>query len=453
MTANGLATVESPASRPAEHALPGARAALVLLLAINMFNFIDRQVLASVETDIEEAFFPESDYPRDPVTKERLDKTIEGKIGSLNSAFMFSYMIIAPLFGWLADRTSRWLLIGIGVLLWSLASGASGLATGFVVLWITRCFVGIGEGAYGPVAPTLISDLYPVSKRGSKLAWFYVAIPVGSALGYVLGGLVAKIMGDWRWAFYVVVPPGILLGVLCFLMREPPRGQADATTTSRAAGLKDYLTILRTPSYTLNTLGMTAMTFAMGGIAFWMPRYVFKFREWGDKGTVNILFGAIVVVAGLGATLLGGWAGDRLRGRFPGSYFLVSGTGMIVGFPLVLLVLWTPFPLAWIFVFLACFALFFNTGPTNTILANVTHPAVRASAFALNIFIIHALGDAVSPAIIGLISGYASMNVGFMVVSGMFLLSGTFWLWGARYLERDTALAPTRLAQPPAPAG
>ena len=118
---------------------------------------------------------------------------------------------------------------------------------------------------------------------------------------------------------------------------------------------------------------------------------------------------------------------------------------MLLAFPLVLLILVTPFPWAWVFVFLACFCLFFNTGPTNTILANVTHPAVRASAFALNIFVIHALGDAISPWIIGEIAGRSSFAVAFAVVSIFILVGGLFWLWGARYLERDTALAPTRL--------
>jgi MFS transporter, Spinster family, sphingosine-1-phosphate transporter len=446
MTANGVAMLEAPTASVRQHALPGARTALCLLLAINMFNFIDRQVLASVETDIEKTFFPDSEYPRDPVTQKHLDPTIEGRIGSLNTAFMVSYMVFAPLFGWLADRTSRWFLIGVGVLLWSVASGATGLATGFMVLWLTRCFVGIGEAAYGPVAPTLISDVYPVSQRGQKLAWFYVAIPVGSALGYVLGGLVAGLTGDWRWAFYGVVPPGILLGLLCFLMREPPRGQADNAIRSQPARLKDYRMILHTPSFTLQTLGMTAVTFAMGGIAFWMPRYVFQHKGWGDIVSVNLIFGGIVVVAGLAATLIGGWVGDRLRDRYPGSYFLVSGYAMLLGFPFVLLVIYVDFPLGWVFVFIACFCLFFNTGPTNTILANVTHPSVRASAFALNIFIIHAFGDAVSPAIIGLIKGYSNFDVAFAVVSGMFVVSGVLWLWGARYLARDTALAPTLLA-------
>src|SRR4051794_19542771 len=145
-----------------EFALPGARTALLLLLSINFFNYVDRQVLAAVETKIEESFFPESEYPRDTPEMRAM---IEGSLGSLNLAFMLSYMLAAPLFGFMADRAGRWMLVGIGVLLWTVASGASGLAATFTILFITRCFVGIGEAAYGPVAPTVIADLYPVNKR------------------------------------------------------------------------------------------------------------------------------------------------------------------------------------------------------------------------------------------------------------------------------------------------
>src|SRR5262249_50738583 len=149
------------------------------------------------------------------------------------------------------------------------------LATAFWLLLLTRCFVGVGEGAYGPVAPTMISDLYPIKERGRVLAWFYVAIPVGGALGYALGGIVAGAL-SWHWAFFVVVPPGLLLGALCFFMPEPPRGQADAVRPSphRKAGLRDSLALFRIPSYNLNTAGMTAMTFAIGGLSFWMADYL-----------------------------------------------------------------------------------------------------------------------------------------------------------------------------------
>jgi hypothetical protein len=138
-------------------------------------------------------------------------------------------------------------------------------------------------------------------------------------------------------------------------------------------------------------------------------------------------------------------AGDMLRNRFPASYFLVSGAAMLFGFPMILGFLYAPFPWAWIFVFLTVFCLFFNTGPTNTILANVTHPAVRASGFALNILIIHALGDAISPPVVGYIAGVWSMTTGFIFVSALMVVGALLWLWGARYLQRDTALGPTRM--------
>jgi MFS family permease len=434
-----------------------ATIALTLLVLINLFNYIDRQILSAVESRMEETFFPESEYPRDPETKQRLDKTIEGKMGSLNLAFMVTYMLTAPLFGFLADRMPRWVLVGIGVTAWSLATGATGLAGTFVVLFLTRCLVGVGEAAYGPVAPTVISDLYPVQKRGSVMAIFYAAIPVGSALGYVLGGKVTTLAGgDWRWAFFVVVPPGLLLGFWCFLMKDPRRGSADPGALVRKATWADYKLVLNTPSYLLTTLGMTAMTFAMGGMAFFMPRYGVQRQSFEgmmpeEKNAlfdeVNLTFGIIVVLSGLGATILGGIAGDRLKAKIPGAYFLVSAIAMGVAFPLILCALWTPFPAAWIFIFLACFCLFFNTGPTNTILANVTHPSIRASAFALNILIIHALGDAVSPTIIGFINGFTGdMTYGFLTVSFMCLLASVLWFFGIKHLERDTAMAPTRLA-------
>ncbi len=416
--------------------LPGARPALGLLLTINLFNYIDRYVLAAVEPKIRETFFSEG------------DPSSLAKMGSLATAFIISYMVAAPVFGWLADRMPRWILVGVGVILWSLASGGSGLAGTFTILLITRLFVGIGEAGYGPAAPTIISDLYPVKDRGSVLAWFYMAIPVGSALGYVLGGAIASHF-SWRVAFYAVVAPGLLLGVLCFLMPEPPRGTTDAAQgPHRKARIADYLVLLRIKSYLLDCAGMTAMTFAIGGISYWMPHYIAEYRKAGSLAAVNTIFGAITVVAGLSATLLGGIVGDKLRGRFPGSYFLVSGVGILLACPFVLLMLRLPFPAAWAAIFLAVFCLFFNTGPSNTILANVTHPSFRATAFALNIFLIHALGDAASPPLLGaIVGGNNRWDAAFYVVAAVMAVAGVLWLWGARYLEEDTRLAPMRLGE------
>jgi MFS family permease len=432
--------------------LPGARQALLLLLAINLFNYIDRQVLSAVEPEIRKHYLsadsPGADFWLDIKDNPKF------WTGCLSMAFMVCYMLFSPVFGWLADRTSRWLLVAVGVTVWTLASGGSGLAMTFAVLFLTRCFVGFGEAAYGPVAPTVISDLYPVARRGSVLAWFYAAIPVGSALGYVLGSTVKEAL-SWEWAFFLVVPPGLLLAVLCLRMPEPPRGMADAVDTTRpktraadttrSLTRADYFVLLRTPSYIYCTIGMTAMTFALGGIAWWMPAYLQEHR--GQGAGALTAFGGIIVATGLGATLLGGMAGDWLKPRFKGSYFLVSGLAMLAGFPFILIFLKTPFPLAWVPLTIAVFCLFFNTGPTNTILANVTHPSIRATAFALNIFIIHLLGDVISPPILGLLIGPENhYELGFIVVSAMVLVGGVFWLLGMRHLARDTELAPTRIA-------
>jgi len=402
--------------------LPGAYRALLLLLGINLFNYIDRQILAAVEPSIFETFFSHRSASAMALT------------GTLGSAFLVSYMLSAPALGWLADRFSRWVIVGCAVIFWSVASGASGLAATFGLLMATRVFVGIGEGGYGPAAPTILADLFPVQTRGRVLAVFCSAIPVGSALGYVIGGIVNTHLG-WRWAFYLVTPPGVLLGALCFLQKDP-RASGLAVPQRQRARLANYIELFRTRSYVLNTLAQTTMTFAFGGLGFWVAEYL-KFR--GLPPTATATFGAITAGAGLISTLVGGVIGDRLRTRVPGSYFLVSGTGMILAFPIFTAMLFTPFPAAWFLLFGTIFFGFLNTGPSNTALANVSSPRVRATAFALNILIIHTLGDVAAFPTIGFIAGYASITVAFLVVSGMMLLSGLFWLAGMKYLPGDTA--------------
>jgi MFS family permease len=402
----------------------GARAALGLLVGINLFNYIDRFVLAAVEPNIRATFFA----PGDPNAMLRT--------GTLAPAFLLTYMIAAPVLGFLADRFSRWLIVGVCVILWSFATAASGFAATFAALFITRIFVGIGEGGYGPAAPTILSDYFATQMRGRIMAIFCGAIPVGSALGYVLGGIINHQLG-WRWAFYLVAIPGIVLGLACFWQKDPRAREIGLSPERRGARKEDYFALLRNRSFLINCLAQTAMTFALGGLAFWMSAYLIFRKQPPELATP--IFGGITVVAGLLSTLLGGFLADRLQKRFSGSYFLVSGVGMILAFPLCLAMLYTPFPLAWVFLFGAVFFVFLNTGPSNAALANVVRPKIRATAFALNILVIHSLGDALSPPLLGAVAGHYDMTMAFVVVSVAMLVSGIIWLLGMKYLAADTA--------------
>src|SRR5213596_2742320 len=406
--------------------ISGARSALFLLLAINLFNYIDRQILAALEPDIRASFFATGDV-------NAMTKT-----GLLGDAFFVTYMISAPILGFLADRISRWVIVGSAVILWSLASGGSGLAATFAILFATRICVGIGEGGYGPAAPTILSDVYPIETRGRMMAIFYTAIPVGSALGYVIGGLIGANFG-WRWAFYLVAPPGLLLGLWCFWQGDPRVAPDHLVQKSPRRNLRDYLNLFRTRSYLINCVAQTLMTFVTGGLGFWVPAYL-RYRNQSSEVGMTI-FGLITVVAGLVSTLLGGIVADRLRPRFPGSYFWVSGIGMLIACPIFIVALYIPFPAAWVAMFLAIFFLFLNTGPSNTALANVSLPAVRATAFAVNIFVIHAFGDVQAFWLLGYIGGHTNMHVAFLFVSGIIFLSGVAWLIGVKYLPADTAAA------------
>jgi predicted MFS family arabinose efflux permease len=285
-----------------------------------------------------------------------------------------------------------------------------------------------------------LSDLFPIEIRGRIMAIFCAAIPVGSALGYVIGGLVGAHLG-WRWAFYLVAPPGLLLGLLCFWQRDPRVAEHHLVQKSPRRRLADYLRLFRTRSYFINCIAQTLMTFVTGGLGFWVPAYL-RYRN-QSPGVGMTIFGLITVVAGLVSTLLGGVIADRLRSRFAGSYFWVSGIGMLIGCPFFIVTLYSPFPAAWVAMFFAIFFLFLNTGPSNTALANVSLPAVRATAFAVNIFVIHAFGDVQAFWLLGYIGGHTNMHVAFLFVSGIIFISGLAWLIGAKYLPADTAAAET----------
>jgi predicted MFS family arabinose efflux permease len=341
--------------------------------------------------------------------------------------------------GWLGDRFPRRFLVGSGVLLWSIATVASGLAATYRQLLTARSFIGIGEAGFGAVSPTIISDLFPKERRGRMLAYFYVAIPVGSAIGYLLGGAVGASHG-WRMACFVAGAPGILLGLLAFWMYEPARGAGEGASREHKFDAKAALALVHNRSFVFTTLGFSAMTFALGGLASWMPTFFVR-----DKGLTleqaNNSFGAITVAAGLIGTFLGGWLGDRLLRVTPKAYLLVSGVGMILAVPFAYVGLTADRP--WVFLsafFVAEVFVFLNTGPANAVLVNVALPEIRATAIAVSIFVYHLLGDVPSPILIGRVSDTSgSLETALLLTLAAMAVSGVFYLLGMRTLGADTA--------------
>src|SRR5258707_1643035 len=195
--------------------LASANAGLAILAFINLFSHLDRYVVSGVVESLKHSHLGLSDT----------------NLGSLMSGFLVVYALLAPVFGALGDRRSRPRLIALGVACWSFATALSGFAVNFLTLFAARAAVGVGEAAYVTIAPSLLSDYFPVRQRGRVMAIFFCAIPVGSALGYVVGGLVDKHYG-WRMSFFVAGVPGLLLAALCLLLRDSPRGIPD-----QAAGL------------------------------------------------------------------------------------------------------------------------------------------------------------------------------------------------------------------------
>jgi MFS transporter, Spinster family, sphingosine-1-phosphate transporter len=396
---------------------------LWLLFAVNLFNYIDRQILFAVF----------------PAVKTDLALT-DTQLGLLASAFMWVYLSVAPVFGLLADRRSRPRLMGLGVGIWSAATVLSGMVRGYGQLFAGRALVGVGEASYGSVAPAMLSDAFDPAHRGRALAMFSMAIPVGSALGYLLGGLCERAFG-WRAAFFIVGIPGMWLAWTVGRLSDVTRGGPDHSplTQRRTAAprLADYLELLKTKSYLLNSLAMTGMTFAVGGLAAWVPTYLVRVRGMG-LAEANLVFGLLTLVSGLGGTMAGGWLGDRLLPRVPTAYFLVSGVGLALSVPCAAAVILLQ-DRTWVLIaiFLAEVFIFLNTGPLNAIIANVSRSEVRATAYAVNIFVIHALGDAISPTIVGMVSDRVGLSTAFWIAPGALALAALFCFWGMRMYADD----------------
>ena len=415
------------------------RTALIVLTALNLLNYADRNVLFAVQ----------------PLVQDEFHLT-NAQIGYLTSAFLGFYMVAAPFVGPLADRYSRKLIIVLGALFWSGLTLLTAVTHTYTELLIRHTLVGVGEATFVTIAPTFVADLFPENRRGRILGVFYLAIPVGSAAGYLLGGYLAPHYG-WRFPFYVAAAPGFLLAIAVLFLKEPERGQFDSVKDvaeaellpkefsggfARGALLRVFLYLkelwhliqglFRNPAFLTSTLGMAALTFSLGGIQVWIPKFLYSERGYTLEAA-NFAFGIIIVIDGIVAALAGGWLGDYLLPRMKGSYYLVSAASMLAGVPIMIVALFVKGPLMMPAIGVAAFFLLLNTAPLNAAVINSVGAHIRATALAVNIFIIHILGDVPSPTMMGWVADKRSLQAAFILPVIAMGISSAILFYGMKF--------------------
>jgi MFS family permease len=401
----------------------GATFAVFVLTLMNLLNYLDRYVPSVVKDQF----------------KADLNLTDKQTSFPLTS-FVVVYMLASPIFGSLADRWPRKVLIAAGVALWSLATGAAALAVGFWTFLLARAMVGVGEAAYATLSPALISDFYGPQRRNRILTIFYVAIPVGSALGFWLGGLFGDKYG-WRAAFLICGLPGLLAALLALLIRDPGRGTFDADAAEKPPAWPVAIRqLLHNRPYMLTVAGYAAVTFASGAMADWFPTFLQRYRGMSLEESGRYV-GLSAVVGGLGGTLAGGFLGDLLKRWTRWPYLALSGGSMALATVCGIAALQLTNPTATIvMLFLAQFFMWCYNGPINAILANSVASALRARAFAFSILLIHLLGDAISPSIVAAGSDSVGLVLSIKLVPIAMGIGAVIWLYGWRMLPAQSTM-------------
>lgn len=421
--------------------------ALGVLFAMNLLNYIDRYSFFAVANPIKTEF-----------------NISDSRYGVLSAAFIIVYTIVSPLMGWLGDRFNRRLLIAGGVGLWSIATVGTAHSTDDSHMFFWRSLLGIGEASYGVIAPALMADLFPVRERGRAMGIYYLALPLGGAIGYAVGSWVAAAAG-WRAAFYVVGLPGLLAALLALVILDPGRGASEGSTSESKAdrpGWRDYFALFAIPTFVLNTAGMAAVTFATGAYAVWGPDFYQTVRGM-TLTEAGSWIGGLTAVAGLLGIALGTYLADAFHKVTKSAYLLLAAFVIAAAIPLGLLAILDPHRVTSLsFLFGAMILLAMVLGPCNTVIANVVPANRRAAGYALYIFLIHVFGDISSPILLGWISDHfgtpavagsaignffssigarpvdgKNLTVAMLSVVPVMALGCVFFLLGSRSLPRD----------------
>lgn len=401
-----------------------ARYALGVIFAANFFSYLDRQLVSALEK---------------PLRSDLGLGSVEYNL--LWTLFTIGYMVCSPFIGFVSDRWRRPRLFAACILIWSLATIASGMATSKYVLYVARVLIGLGEAGCLVIGSSLISDFFPKESRGRALSLFSLGLPLGGTAAFILAGLLLKWNISWRYLFYIAGFPGFLLMGLLWVLAEPPRGGSDDPGGHGhgpvKGGFGQYLQLLKTPTLIFVVLAQAFAVIILIPLVHDGVQFFVEVRGMTPEGA-RITLGVIALIAGAIGNTLSGFIGDRLRKRYKGAYAAMAGVSFLIGYP-CLLVGFTASQ-RWLFLpalTLGALCIFLCMPAVNTQIANASRPTQRAMAWAMAVFILHLLGDTLAPPIFGVVDHKVGRLTAFLIFSTALIPASICCFLAARFAARD----------------
>ncbi|KAM3930960.1 protein spinster homolog 1-like [Leptodactylus fuscus] len=433
---------------------------VVIMSFVSLIHYIERFSASGVLPDLQKAF-----------------NMSDSVSGLLHTVFIASYMLFGPVFGYMGDRWNRKYIMCAGTLFWSIMTLSISFVPNqyFLLLLAMRALVGVGEASFSTVAPSVIADLFVADQRSRMFSIFYLTIPVGCGLGYIIGSkVVSAAGGDWHWAFRVTPGLGVIAVLLLLIfVKEPPRGAADGKNKNKSVSSNNWISdvkkLFKNRSFLFSTLGCATVAFVAGAIGLWAPSFLTRARslllekEPCQTGTCtyndSLIFGVLTVISGILGVLAGVEISKKYRKTNPRADPLVCACGLLCSAPFLFLALVLAdisLVATYVFIFIGETFLTFNWALVAEILLSVVPPTRRATAGAVQVTVAHLLGDVGSPYLIGFISDlihgaaaettlsrYRSLKYALLTCAFMEAIGGAFFLVNAHFIERDRKEAET----------
>jgi MFS family permease len=376
----------APNEPPAVEPVPGySWYALAVLTAVYVLNFLDRTLIYILFT---------------PIKKEMAFSDFQLALLGTTS-FVIFYTLLGIPFGRMADRHSRKVIIGAGLAVWSLFSGLTGFATSFWTLFLCRVMVGVGEATLGPAALSLLSDYFPVRMRATVQGTYSSGIALGGGLAFFLGGWIGQVHG-WRWAFYLLGFPGLILAALVFLLREQPRGRTETPASMQQAA--DWTLLFRSVPLRYIYLGYALFGLATNNLGIWVPTFFVRVHHMSLM-VIGTAAGILSVVVGIPAMILGGFFSDRFSRIFSGGRMAFTATAALVSVPLWFLLLFVNNIVLLVIVNIVLYALALMwVGPATADVHDLAGPHLRGLAIGIFFSTVNIFAYGIGSPLIGKLS-------------------------------------------------